>query len=193
MKVFKIIIIGILMQSLCSCGALSIFQDWVHDNYSQRQFETTNPIFNPYIAVFEEYGRKYRDNDFFSVGDIPINFGEIESDKFEGICTTYGNGKKEIIIRESWWNSNSEASRRSLIFHELGHCRLGRAHHDEKIDGADGIEHKISLMNSRIVPGVVFKSYEQAYLKELFTEDSSDLQSALASQGALRPLASYNH
>lgn len=162
--------------TLSGCGIpLPLQKDLVvKDRNAVRQFATTNPAFNQYVQEFEQRGRVILNDGSFSVGDIPINFGDTENPAFQGVCFEYPDGTKEIIIRESWWQGASDAYRESLVFHELGHCRLGRDHLDD-VREVDNINHKVSMMNSVIVPPQTYNQFRDEYLKELFTFDAYDL------------------
>ncbi len=140
-----------------------------------RRFKASNPVFNPYIEKFEAHGRKYLGDPSFKVGNIPINFYDPDEATVQGICTQYGDGTKEIIIRQKWWEEGggkNEKYRESLIFHELGHCRLARNHHDgtyqSEGDQNSNETHKLSLMNGILVVPGEFEQFEAAYLRELF-------------------------
>lgn len=45
-------------------------------------------------------------------------------------CRIEDNGQKVIRISKKDWNGYCVEQRRGLIFHELGHCVLGRSHTD---------------------------------------------------------------
>lgn len=47
-----------------------------------------------------------------------------------GVCT-WDNGPK-IYISKSFWEYSSNYVRKALIYHEIGHCVLGKGHDDEQ-------------------------------------------------------------
>lgn len=144
---------------------------------SSRKNDTTDPALAPFVSRFEQAGKNYDPS--FSVGDVPVNFGEIENPLHKGVCVTYTDGTKEIFIKKDWWDVQGDEFRESLIFHELGHCSLGREHKDEKFAVGSG-EHKISMMNSTILSPSQYIPNRDAYLKELFTFEASDVLTALS-------------
>ena len=148
------------MSGLLSCGK--------QFNRQSRRFQKSNPVFNEYIDKFEVHGRIYLKDANFKVGNIPINFLDPEESSVQGICTQYSDGSKEIIIRKEWWEQVSKKYHESLIFHELGHCRLGRDHLDEEYEDSDKTAYKLSLMNGVLVVPGEFEKFESAYLRELF-------------------------
>ena len=134
------------------------------------QFATSNPYFDSYKSQFSqnhyiETGRS------IDVSRIRINFVEnIETGTSTvGLCYSWGS-KREIVIRQSFWNGVSESYRKALIFHELGHCALNRSHKDEKYLG-----NPVSIMNSYIISGNYFDSYKNALLNELHTNDTREI------------------
>jgi hypothetical protein len=121
------------------------------------------------------------------VVDIPINFGDPENEQFAGVCFVYPDGKKEIIIQKEIWDNINYVQKQVLIFHELGHCALGRSHDDETTT-VDGKKVKTSIMNSVIPTSEDYKAYENGYLKELFTYSKTALLNAI--QGLTNSTAS---
>lgn len=61
-----------------------------------------------------------------------------------GQCASLSNGSKEVRIDADYWNISSVLNREFVIFHELGHCALGRAH----LDDAERNGTCSSIMNS---------------------------------------------
>lgn len=164
------------MALLTSCGIpLPLQKDLVvKDINAVRQFSTTDPAFSKYVQEFEHNGRKILNDGSFSVGDVPINFGDTENPNFQGVCFEYPDGTKEVIIKKSWWDAVSEDYRESLIFHELGHCSLGRDHLDDTWQNGEET-HKKSMMHSIIITPNVYDKYKEGYHKELFTQDTVTL------------------
>ena len=114
-----------------------------------------NKDFLPYVQSFEDlWGHKVK----FSViyGDVP--------DEYIGVCKTWSDGHKEVHIDKEWWESEytNDTERLVLIYHELGHCALGRGH----LDGFTGGK-PTSIMNSYNIGGW-YDSNEDYYDFELF-------------------------
>ena len=93
---------------------------------------------------------------------VPVAFGETHGSL--GVCTRSAFGGNEVTIDREWWNLCSPAAKRLLIFHELGHCVLGRAHRDDVDEGG----HPVSIMNSRAsILAADFESRKEALEHEL--------------------------
>ncbi len=61
-----------------------------------------------------------------------------------GQCQTYETGNSAVIVQPIYWDNITELEKEFLIFHELGHCILDRAHlEDANPDGTCK-----SIMNS---------------------------------------------
>lgn len=83
-------------------------------------------------------------NEFQSIFGATINFkvdfdtigatgSQNGSGTTVGVCRTWSNGDREVLINKNWWtNSGTDRSRRILIFHELGHCYFNRSHDSTK-------------------------------------------------------------
>lgn len=66
---------------------------------------------------------------------VPITIKEkLENSNWAGVCYFGRNGKRWIEISQKYWNLYDEYGREELIFHELGHCVLGRDHDDSLMD-----------------------------------------------------------
>ena len=172
MKFLNKNLIFILLLAACGKGDDSKISSVKLERINRsRKFQQSDPAFDSYIQKFELNGRTYLKDATFEVGDILINFDDPEDSIFvhsgiQGICL---DKTKEIIIRREWWEQVSKQYHESLIFHELGHCRLGRKHYDEEYELSkyEGIR-KLSLMNGVLVVPSVFEEFETAYLRELF-------------------------
>lgn len=180
MNMLRLGFILFILLFLSSCG-LPIGRDLVVKNKGEvRQFESSNPLFLSIVSQFEQAGKQYSGNSNFSAGNVPVNFGNTENESFEGVCFSYPDGTTEVIIRESWWNSASQALKESLLFHELGHCALNREH-DNETHEANSVTYKASLMNSVIVNPNQYNGHRSAYLTELFTLNKIPLYQSLDS------------
>ena len=180
MTYILISLIGAL--SLSSCGVpLPLQSDlMIRGENAVRQFSTTDSAFTSYVEEFEQLGKTINQDVKFEVGDIPINFGNIKNESYQGVCYTYTDGTREVIIRKSWWDNHTDDYRRSLIFHELGHCRLDRDHLDETHE-VNGEVMKISMMNSVIIRPRDYTRYTNPYHNELFTKSTVSLFEAWTS------------
>lgn len=104
-----------------------------------RKFKNIDPSFDAYIDLYETTkGSKMR--------DVGMGFNKLKLPTI-GVCFEYNNGYREIHVDPDFWNESNENSRISLIFHELGHCDLGRKHDDAILESG----YRKSIMNSYII------------------------------------------
>ncbi|CBW25981.1 hypothetical protein BMS_1100 [Halobacteriovorax marinus SJ] len=169
----RVITLFSLVLLMTSCG---VKKNSKHAQYLEgtKQYAVSASVFDSYIKKFEEEAAKNLGEENFKVGDIPINFGDTTNEEYDGVCNTYSDGTKEIFIKKSWWQSTDSRQKEIMIFHELGHCRLGRDHDTEK--RAKGTHtYKLSIMNPVIPSSADYVSQKNAYLTELFLYDKSPL------------------
>ncbi len=101
--------------------------------------------------------------------DLEIT-GAIENITEDGVAGTcqYGAHLTHVTVDLPFWNRSSNLIREMVVFHELGHCALGRGH--TETENANGV--CLSVMNSGTTNCRLL--YNQAnrtfYLDELFLE-----------------------
>ena len=84
--------------------------------------------FNNFVEEASDHGM-YISLDDLDIGGYIIN---IEQQGTLGQCKSYTNGSKQIVIDQPYWNRADQMEKEYLVFHELGHCLLGREHKDIK-------------------------------------------------------------
>lgn len=123
--------------------------------------ETQIAGFESYVADFEaaalDHGRRVEH------GGLVIVFGQ-PRDAARAVCDHGPLQNPTITVRNSNWSMLNEVAREELIFHELGHCLLGRGHESEM--GADGAPK--SLMFPGTPEWAAYANNRAAYLAELF-------------------------
>lgn len=83
-----------------------------------------------------------------------------------GVCDFDGN----IKILRSFWDKSSPSVREILIFHEMGHCVLGKKHTKKVFacpEVADGCAK--SVMFPIILSAKEYVAYRSYYMRELFS------------------------
>ena len=119
-----------------------------------RSFNTTDHTFQPYTESFYDHIKDIRI-------DIPINFLPLKAG-IGGQCVTYYTGEKEIFISMAMWPELGEIQRMLLIWHEMGHCHLNRAHDYGIVDGRPA-----SIMYPYVLDDELFLDNEDYYIREL--------------------------
>lgn len=97
--------------------------------------------------------------------NIAITFGDVASIDMDAaaVCIMEDEHIPKINVNVEKWSMLNEWRREAVIFHELGHCILGRAHDDVVING----RYK-SIMNSYLIDGDVYLLNRDYYQQELF-------------------------
>jgi hypothetical protein len=163
----------ILSFILASCGEAN--KKHIQHLEGTRQFASSSSTFKPYIDSFTANARTYLGQPTFVVGDIPVNFGDTTNEDFDGVCNSYSDGTKEVLIKKSWWDKASNHQKEVMIYHELGHCALNRDH-DTELLTKDEYTVKGSIMNPTIPGSAHYVQYKSSYLTELFTYDKAPLR-----------------
>jgi hypothetical protein len=135
----------------------------------RREFTQTDFDLVTYAAKFEAFTHT-------RIGDIPIGFGEL-SDDAVGACRQFidKNGHvlySEIIINQKYYEqlTNNTDSLEIVVFHELGHCRLGiQGHNSVMINGCPESLMRANTFDDREIERC-YKPYKAYYIKELLSE-----------------------
>lgn len=128
------------------------------------------PEFRPFVQAFEEEAGKRGISFDFEESGLEILLGPTGVDNAAGVC----RGDGTIEIQNSIWDSYSTSAKEQLIFHELGHCVLGRPHRNVVLKNGEWG----SIMRGTPIPddrGVVINysgSRKQYYIDELFDESA---------------------
>jgi len=128
-------------------------------NNTQKKF-IIHEDFNNYVTSFEnEIGEKVEINISYSPQEYPI----------VAMCYYYPKYPEMnyIEVDETNWNNSNEGEREEIIFHELGHCVLGRDH-DNNIIEAYGVPKSI------MYPYVFWFAFEQH--REYYTSELKNSQ-----------------
>jgi hypothetical protein len=129
-----------------------------------------DPVFIPYFFEFLDAYYERLPNAYVDTSAYTIQFAgqdELNSEHTIGKCSVIGG--TDVIIAKPYWDSVDASIKRAIIFHELGHCILGRFH------DAEILHYTIckSLMTSVITGsncGIDYYSpmWHDFYLDELF-------------------------
>lgn len=102
---------------------------------------------------------------------LSIQFGEVDQSKADvvGTCYRYPLGAgNHINIDKVRWDRMSADDQKMVVYHELGHCILGRDHRNDMVTYDYTYTVPVSIMNEHAINGLQFISFKQEYLDELF-------------------------
>ena len=80
----------------------------------------------------------------YETSQVPARIADIDEANVIGTCSWSSNHAHNITLDQSYWRSATDMQREFLVFHELGHCVLGRDH----VDNSDANGNCISMMSS---------------------------------------------
>lgn len=149
--ILRIAILTAIINSISACGPLVEI-----DNRTSAQGSVHYEVL-PYVEKFESiWGRR--------IYGLPIHMSQFLKRQTAGTCDMAGDKSLSITISQGWWQDAEDVERELLIFHELGHCLLGRAH-DNRREG--GVPDSLMFWNlSEVVP--YYRVNEEHYISELF-------------------------
>ena len=84
----------------------------------------------PHFEAFQKEAANYGFNIDFKAAGVTAEIESINRGSVAGTCTTNGHDLRHIAIDRSFWSRASHLTREMIIFHELGHCVLGRGHEE---------------------------------------------------------------
>ena len=126
-------------------------------SYIDSQF---NPIIDSFI--YEARSRGHTVN----LTNLSMTFGNIrikKDDRTVGYCVHDVLGGMIIKIHDQTWKDMDIYSREQLVFHEMGHCLIGREHCIKA--NKDG---PISIMFPRVLDSNYYRIHREELVDELF-------------------------
>lgn len=113
-----------------------------------------DPGLQPIVAKFEALIDKKIE---FSITIVDIDL------KWDGVCYINSDGSREIQLSAHWWPEMSDDEREETLFHELGHCELGRGHVNDLVNNVP-----VSIMYPYMFGAEpYYAANRQAYIDEL--------------------------
>lgn len=94
-----------------------------------------DPEIEPYFTMFEQEAAErgiFVDLELEGIG-ATIDF--IRDNSTVGQCQTSDEGNRRVFVDKSFWYDYDEYGKQFIIFHELGHCYLNRAHDNSVLAG----------------------------------------------------------
>ena len=157
----------LLLVALTACSDDGLTSPQVGFQSDDEFFPTVVPDLRPlYIAFEEEAALRGIDIDL-TAEEVTGNIVQLGNNSTLGLCRRDVPGEpNRVAVDIEAWNNSSAAFREVIVFHELGHCVLGREHLDDQVDGVC-----ISLMTSGLTGCEIILDDAQVrkeYLDELF-------------------------
>ncbi|MEZ4884363.1 MAG: hypothetical protein R3E32_06445 [Chitinophagales bacterium] len=121
-----------------------------------------------YFARFEKEAAERGQTIDLNSLNLTAAIEELHPDDVAGVCNYNSRNPNHIGIDQTFWNRAASRWREMVVFHELGHCVLGRGHREDNFDN----NLCVSIMRSGT--GTCRDAYQSStrdyYLDELFDE-----------------------
>lgn len=128
----------------------------------QNRSEVNLGSFAPYAERFQKTAAEQGVH--VEIDNLVIQFGELSNPRQNGLCELTAYQTPTITIRQEIWDQMEDVDREELIFHEMGHCVLGREH--TSVQTSDGIPE--SIMNPYRISNSIYETNREYYISELF-------------------------
>jgi hypothetical protein len=149
----KIHLLMLSVLSMIGCG-----------HQPQVQIEGFENQVNAFVEAGASVGHEIK------IRDLDIRFAETNDMEGKyGKCEIKWNQSPTVTIDQTRWEIFSDTAKEALIFHELGHCVLGRS--DLKDLNADNMPQSIMQVSAPALFQTIQQYYvehRQAYIEELF-------------------------
>lgn len=97
-----------------------------------------------------------------------------------------GEYKDSLGVKRSI-TASTTAQKEQVLFHELGHCMMGREHEDGSIPSLDrNIMTPSSIMNSFMISTNTYKTNYEYYMKELFQTNPQKIVYSSGNHGSVK-------
>jgi hypothetical protein len=99
-------------------------------SYIEEDFTPDTESLNYYLEQFEfEAAQRGFKIDLDEL-ELSTSISEIDKDGVAGTCHYSSATPNRVVIDKSFWEKSSSMLREMVVFHELGHCVLGRGHRE---------------------------------------------------------------
>jgi hypothetical protein len=165
------------LQVACNAGGSAGSSSHQKTVSIEAQFQ---PVVQNFLTEAQNQGRS------ITIDDLVIVSVQGLSGETMGECELDPSGASSPTIRvsQAFWDSLDSDSQEELLFHELGHCVLGRVHRDVLNNHVP-----VSMMASAFLGSALYNANRSQYMHELFVEE--DLPDALpmsVPSGAMIPV-----
>ncbi len=129
MKTNYKVLLTLLSMTACRADIGSVFGSSSNDG----SYPNVDKALWPYFERFEVEGAKRGLTVYLKDASITGVISDISAEHVIGQCSYSNQDPHKVTIDLPFWNSTSDLGKEFVVFHELGHCYLGRLH-DESTD-----------------------------------------------------------
>lgn len=120
----------------------------------------------PHFASFQRAAEERGLQVDFAAANVTAEMEVINQVSVAGTCTTNGHTLRHIVIYQSFWDRATYLVREMIVFHELGHCILGRGHKEAAFE--NGICQSIMRSGTQSCIDAYTANNRDYFLDELF-------------------------
>jgi len=124
----------------------------------------------PYFESFKEKALEHNLLVDYEAANVTAEMKFINEGSVAGSCTTNGHDLRHITIDQSFWNQASHLLKEMVIFHELGHCILGRGHREDAF--ANGVCRSIMRSGLGECSDAYIPQNRDYFIEELFSVEN---------------------
>lgn len=151
-----------LIYGAICCGLLGL-------SACEKEEAITSNVEQALQAYFERFDVEARARGFdfsLEMEELTASIISIAEDGVLGQCHYSEQAPNIVEIDQQFWNRATDLEKEYVVFHELGHCVLGRNHDDTRLaDGSCGSIMQSGLTNCRVEYNT---SNREEYVDELF-------------------------
>ena len=131
-----------------------------------KQYPNVDSRLWPFFEQFETEAKLRGFNVNLNLSAISGSIDPLEGEHVAGQCTYSSRNPNHVTVDDQFWSNSNDLFKEFIIFHELGHCFLGRGHREGAF--ANGVCK--SLMRSGVEDCLdnYRTTTRSAYIDELF-------------------------
>lgn len=115
-------------------NACSVDEPMMNDSSDVIQYANVDKALWPFFKSFEKEGAKRGLTIDLNSANITASFKDIEEENVAGTCSYSHHSPRKITIDIPFWKGSTHLAKEMIVFHELGHCYLGRGHLETKFE-----------------------------------------------------------
>ncbi|MFT6336293.1 MAG: hypothetical protein ACJATI_003051 [Halioglobus sp.] len=126
---YRSTLLFIFVLSIISCQQTLVEEEPIQSLGGDIPAELTS-----YFRDFQEEAGQHGVIVDYDAANVTAEIQQLNQGSVAGTCSTNGYNTRHITIDKDFWNKASHSLKEMIIFHELGHCILGRGHKEDTFE-----------------------------------------------------------
>ncbi len=164
MHMYRSMLFIIFILSITSCQ-----EDLIPDEPDQTLGGDIPTELASYFKAFQEEASQHGIVVDYDEANVTAEIQKLNQGSVAGSCTTNGQDIRHITIDQEFWNKATHLIKEMVIFHELGHCVLGRGHKEDSFE--NGVCQSIMRSGLGSCQDAYVLENRAYFIKELFAGD----------------------